>query len=205
MVGGNTCPTTFAYRTSETIGGAKDGVNRRRVENEDHRGGDNNARYLRTRQINRQLNGQSDGPKMENIIPRENHIYGLEMMALLAVLMTSDAPIEGLSVVFYIDNNNALEAVVKNSATPIVIQSMTFLIWHRISDLRISALFERVPSKRNISDLHTRKVRIPHKTKNSGAFKDINQINTFGNNKSNGGESSRGHRSVARKLDRHTL
>ena len=57
---------------------------------------------------------------------------------------------------FYIDNDNALQALVKNAAGPTVIQGMVALVWHRIRDLRTTPRFERVPSKRNIADLPTR-------------------------------------------------
>ena len=88
-----------------------------------------------------------------------SYIYGLEMLTILATLMERGDDIRNQSVTFYIDNNNALLAILKNSAKPVAIQAMTGLIWHRIQELNITPWFERVPSKRNIADLPTRHVK----------------------------------------------
>ena len=93
-----------------------------------------------------------------------SYIYGLEMLAILATLMERGDDLRNQSVTFYIDNNNALLAILKNSAKPIAIQAMTGLIWHRIQELNITPWFERVPSKRNIADLPTRHVKIKYKS-----------------------------------------
>ena len=92
-----------------------------------------------------------------------SYIYGLEMLAILATLMERGDDIRNQSVTFYIDNNNALSAILKNSAKPLAIRAMTGLIWHRIQELNITPRFERVPSKRNIADLPTRHVKIKYK------------------------------------------
>ena len=73
------------------------------------------------------------------------------------------------SVTFYIDNNvyidnNALLAIRKNSAKLISIQAMAGLIWHRIRELNITPMFERVPSKRNIAELPTRRAQVKYKS-----------------------------------------
>ena len=106
-----------------------------------------------------------------------SYIYGLDMLAALATLMAEGEDIRGKSVTFYIDNNNAREAIIKNSATPIAIQALTALIWHRIRDLDISPWFERVPSKRNIADLPTRYSEIPYQVTSTGGFGNTIRLN----------------------------
>ena len=59
------------------------------------------------------------------------------------------------SATFYIDNN-AMLAILMNSAKPIPKQAMTGLIWNRIRERNIHPRPGRVPSKRNISDLPKR-------------------------------------------------
>ena len=106
-----------------------------------------------------------------------SYIYGLEMLEILATLMTEGDDLRGKSATFYIDNNNALVALIKNSATPIAIQALTAQIWHRIRELEISPWFERVPSKRNIADLHTRHVKIPYQVTSPGGFDNTIRLN----------------------------
>lgn len=116
---------------------------------------------------------------MEDTLPRnKRHLRARNVSAARNFNDIRLHPLEGLSVVFYIDNNNAIEAVVKNSATPLFIRSRTALIWHRVSDLRISARFGRFPSKRNVTDLPKRRVAIPYKTSSTGAFKNLNTIHS---------------------------
>ena len=85
-----------------------------------------------------------------------NLIYGLEMLALLALLYRPNNRLEGRNATFHIDNGNAFEAVVKNNAKPLIIVAMTHLIWHRIHMLNLTPWFEWVPGTRNIADLPTR-------------------------------------------------
>ena len=101
------------------------------------------------------------------------YIYGLEMLAVLAILMAKNNGLEGRTATFYIDNNNALQALVKNSGNPIEIQALAALIWHRIRDLGIIPWFERVPSKRNIADHHTRNIRIKYNSRKRGRFLNL--------------------------------
>ena len=98
------------------------------------------------------------------------YIYGLEILAILAVLMTEGEDVRGKTFTFYVDNNIALDAIVKNSATPTSIQALTALIWHRIRDLGTPPWVGRVPSKRYIADLHTRYVEIPYRVTSTGGF-----------------------------------
>ena len=93
------------------------------------------------------------------------------MLAVLTTLMAKGAGLANKSVTFYIDKNNALLAILKNSATPTSTQAMAGLIWHRIRALNVTPWFERVPSKRNIPDLPTRSVKIQYKSLIRGEFR----------------------------------
>ena len=75
------------------------------------------------------------------------------------------------SVTFYFDDNNALLAILKNSANPTSIQATTGAIWPRIRELNITPRFGRAPSKRNIADLPTRSVEIKYKSLKSDKFR----------------------------------
>ena len=87
-------------------------------------------------------------------------IYGLEMLAILAILYEAGGQLAGKNATFHIDNQNALQAIIKNNATPTVIVAMTQLILHRLCSLKITPWFEWVPSTKNIADVPTRHVAI---------------------------------------------
>lgn len=71
--------------------------------------------------------------------------------------MTGGRELRDKSAPFYIDNDNALSALLKGAAKPPDIHAAAGLIWRRVRDLRIAPRFERVQSIRNIADLPTRK------------------------------------------------
>ena len=81
------------------------------------------------------------------------------MLAVLTTSMEKGSDLANRTVTFYIDNNNAMSAILKNSAKPTSIQAMTGLIWHIVREINITPRFGRVPSKRNIADLPTRRVK----------------------------------------------
>ena len=116
------------------------------------------------------------GKYWEALFDSTNLIYGLEMLALLAILFYPNNRMRNKNATFHIDNSNAFEAVVKNSATPLVIVAMTQLIWHRIYDLNITPWFEWVPGARNIADLPTRRVTIPYKCKEERTPPDLRNL-----------------------------
>ena len=121
------------------------------------------------------------GLRWKSTFAKTNFIYGLELLALLALLMEKGNDIRGKSVTFYIDNDNALHALVKNASEPTVIQGMVALIWHRLRDLRITPWFERVPSKRNVADLPTRGVTIPFPVRTFQTFGKSVRLNALVN------------------------
>merc|ERR1719158_1830588 len=75
------------------------------------------------------------GEKRKRTFAPTIYIYGLEMLAVLAALTEKGADLGNKSATFYIDSNNALLAILKNSAKPTSIQAMAGLIWHRIREL----------------------------------------------------------------------
>ena len=116
------------------------------------------------------------GKYWEALFDSTNLIYGLEMLALLAILYYPNNRLRNKNATFHIDNANAFDAVVKNSARPSVIVAMTHLIWHRIYELGITAWFEWVPGNRNIADLPTRNVTIPFKCVEGKTFPDLRKL-----------------------------
>ena len=120
-----------------------------------------------------------------------NLIYGLEMLALLTKLYQSNEDLIDKNITFHIDNRNAFDALVKNSAKPTVITAMTHLIWHRLNTLRITPWFEWVPGTKNIADLPTRKVTIPFKITTQGEFKFGREIHLLVKNATEAMETGR--------------
>ena len=116
------------------------------------------------------------GKYWETLFESTNLIYGLEMLALLALLFYPNNHLRNKNVTFHIDNMNAFEAIVKNTAGPSVIVAMTHLIWHRIYELGITPWFEWVPGTRNIADLPTRDVPIPFKCVEQNTFPDLRKL-----------------------------
>ena len=96
------------------------------------------------------------GYSWKSTFAKTSFIYGMGLLSLFALLMQKGNDLRNKAVTFYIDNDNALQASVKNNAGPTVIQGMVALIWRRLRDLNVTPWFGRVPSKRNIADLPTR-------------------------------------------------
>ena len=77
-----------------------------------------------------------------------NFVYGLELIALLALLMLEGNDLRDKSATIYIDNDNALQALVRNAAGPTVVQGMVALIWHRLRDIGITPGLKGCPLRR---------------------------------------------------------
>ena len=119
------------------------------------------------------------GFRWRSTFAKTSFVYGLEILALFALLMQEGNDIRNQSVTFYIDNDNALQALVRNCAGPSVVQGLVALIWHRLRDLNVTPWFERVPSKRNIDDLPTRGVAIPFPVTTFHTFKHSIKLNAI--------------------------
>ena len=116
------------------------------------------------------------GPYWLNVFKDTSLIYGLETLALLALLWAPNDHLRGKSVTFHIDNENTVKAVIKCNAKPTVITAMTHLIWHRIRQLDITPWFEWVPSNRNIADLPTRGVDLPFPSRKHTKFTNLRTL-----------------------------
>ena len=97
-------------------------------------------------------------------------------MALISKLYQPNDDIRNCNATFHIGNSHALDAVVKNTATPTVIIAMAHLIWRRIRDLGITAWSEWVHGAPNISDIPTREVAIPFKCDRRMEFKNLREL-----------------------------
>ena len=83
------------------------------------------------------------GPRWRVLFESTCAIYGLEMLAIFAILFDPLWGLTGLNITFFVDNNNDLQALVSNAPGPPVIAAMTQLIWYRIADLKAAVWFER--------------------------------------------------------------
>ena len=110
------------------------------------------------------------GPHWGKLFDETSEIYGLEMLAIFAILFDPLSDLSGPNIVFFVDNNNSLEALVSNAPGPPVIAAMTQLIWYRITDLNAAVWFERVPSTKNIADLPTKRKEMPYPSRHIANF-----------------------------------
>ena len=116
------------------------------------------------------------GPHWRALFSETCEIYGLEMLAILAILFDPLSDLRGLNIMFFVDNNNALEALVSNAPGPRVIAAMTQLIWYRIAQLNAAVWFERVPSTKNIADLPTKMKPMPYPSDHIANFKCLRRV-----------------------------
>ena len=110
-----------------------------------------------------ELRKMTTGAYWGTLFCQTNLIYGLEMLAVLAILYAKCDHVRNKNATLHIDNGNAFEALVKNNARPTAIVAMTHLIWHRIYELGITPWFEWVHGARNIAYFPTRNVKFPFK------------------------------------------
>ena len=82
------------------------------------------------------------------------------MLAIIATLMKCRTILRGRNVVFYIDNTNAKDALVKGFPPTPVKNRLIQLFWAIVQVEGIWAWFEWVPSGVNVGDLHTRNAKI---------------------------------------------
>ena len=85
-----------------------------------------------------------------------SYIYGLEMLAILAIICFLWEHLRNKNITLYIDNSNARDALVKGHSKTIVINRMVQIFWGLVQAHGCSVWLELVPSGLNISDLPTR-------------------------------------------------
>ena len=115
------------------------------------------------------------GKRWKTLFNKTNYIYGLEMLALLALVIDPRADIDGKAIVFYLDNDNAVKALVKNKSDTRVIQTMTLLIWHILALRGVRAWFEWVGSDFNPADLPARKAQLPFPVQRKYQFRNLDR------------------------------
>lgn len=101
------------------------------------------------------------GKRWKTLFNKTNYFYGLEMLAILALVIDPEAEIDGKAIVFYLDNDNEAKSLVKNKSDTRAIQAMALLICHLLAIMGVRAWFEWFGSKFNPSDLPTRNESLP--------------------------------------------
>ena len=115
------------------------------------------------------------GQRWKTLFNKTNYIYGLEMLAILALVIDPMADIDGKAIVFYIDNDNSVKSLVKNQSDTRVIQTMTLLNWHMLALRGVRSWFEWVGSNLNPADLPTRRKTLPFLTRKQYQPRNLNR------------------------------
>ena len=112
--------------------------------------------------------GHSGSPKIElltkgktpkfwiRLFHRANLIYGLDLLALLGFIFANRHRLKGSSINAYLDNNNALCALIRGDSNTAVIADMVAVFWLVLQKYGIDIWLGRVCSKLNIADHPTR-------------------------------------------------
>ena len=114
-----------------------------------------------------------------DVFDSTTYIYGLEMLAIIATLMKCRTILRGRNVVFYIDNTNAKDALVKGFSPTPVINRLIQLFWAIIQVEGIWAWFEWVPSGVNVGDLPTRNAKISFPVDYEGEFGFLSTLKSW--------------------------
>ena len=103
-----------------------------------------------------------------------NLIYGLELLALLAFIYMNRFVLRNKSVNIYIDNNNALCALIRGDSNTAVIADMSACFWRLCQSFGIDVWLGRVGSKLNIADHPTREESsLPFKVVKTSDYKNL--------------------------------
>ena len=101
------------------------------------------------------------GRHWDTLFQKTALIYGLEMLAVFAILFGPCADLAGKTLRFtWVTIMRPMPWLAKLHDPPII-AAMTQLIWFRISELNMSVWFERAPSKKNIAALPTKRIPMP--------------------------------------------
>ena len=117
------------------------------------------------------------GKRWETLFNKTNYIYGLKMLALLALAVGPMADIDGKAIVFYLDNVNAAKALVKNRSDTRSIHAVTLLNWHVLALMGggVRAWFEWFGSAFNLADLPTRMAPLPFPVRRKYQFRNLDR------------------------------
>ena len=130
--------------------------------------------------------GQSGPPKIElltkggtpkfwiRLFHRTNLIYGLELLALLGFIFANRHRLKGSSINAYLDNNNALCALIRGDSNTAVIADMVAVFWLVLQKYGIDIWLGRVCSKLNIADHPTRtESSLPYKVLATAPYREL--------------------------------
>ena len=108
-----------------------------------------------------ELRGETSPPLWGATFDSATYIYGLEMLAVVGILLFLGAGLRNKTVVFYIDNSNCRDALARGYTNTKVIDSLVQIFLAQVNRLGIFAWFELTPSDPNPSDAPTRFVLLP--------------------------------------------
>ena len=121
------------------------------------------------------LEARSNVPKVwVEAFRRTNLIYGLELSPLLGFVFMNMALLANRTVNIYIDNNNALAALIRGDSNTVIVADMAAVFWRALVALGIDVRLGRVGSKLNIAGIPTRdKPRLPYQALRKEQFEEL--------------------------------
>ena len=127
-------------------------------------------------QVFSELRAEVSNPLWEVTLAGTTYIYGLEMLAIVAIILVLGEQLRNKNVTIYIDNSNARDALVRGYTDTKAVDKMVQIFWAHVQRLGISVWFELIPSGVNPADTPTRDAPLPlpaEKTKKFGILEAI--------------------------------
>ena len=103
-------------------------------------------------------------------------ILGLELLAILAFIEDFAPKHPNSCVWIYVDNNNALAAIVRGDSPTDIVAIMVARLWETLTKHNVHAWFSRVRSKLNPADLPTRGKNPPFETRKCLPFPNLKSL-----------------------------
>ena len=116
------------------------------------------------------------GQGMCDLFIETNLIYGLEMLANVQTAADPDLDLDGQCVTFYIDDNNAISALIKGGSGTVIISVLSRIFWEICGRSGIMPWLERAPSPVNIADIPARFGELPFRSKSTAKFSHRNEL-----------------------------
>ena len=108
-----------------------------------------------------------------------NLIYGLEMIAVIATMFVLRKFLSGRNVIFYVDNLNTKDSLVKGYSDSPVIDRLIEILWAFVQSSGAWVWIEHAPGTRNIAGRPTRGVQLPLPCKTSLSFGILSTLNSW--------------------------
>ena len=89
---------------------------------------------------------------MKKWIPRSTQIAMVEMIATVVALETFAHLIQGKKVIFLVDSESVLGALVKGYSSREDLCGLTEIFWFQVSDLEVLMYLDRISTDANIAD-----------------------------------------------------